>query len=141
MKDKFIFEPLPAQEAAGQESSVLKQSKNALPFSPKSALLLCLCFLLILLSFSFLNGSNSSNLVVPKKTLKAENPLKKKPVYFNYFDSVVFLNDWTNEKVVVSKGIDEYVKQERLVIKANGYYFNCYCKDLLGAYAVGDTIP
>ena len=135
-----MFEPLPAHKA---ESEVISPNikKTIAQSNLKSALWVCLCLLLIVLSISFLKGSNSKKTIkmAPKTILKKTTP--KKPVYYNYFDSVVFLNDWQNKKVVVSKGTDDYVKQERLVIKTDNHYFNCYCKDLLSTYAVGDTIP
>lgn len=65
----------------------------------------------------------------------------QQPVYRNFFDSIVFLNEIKTEKIVVSKGIDEYLHQERLIIKSGDNYYNCYCSDLIKYYKVGDKIP
>lgn len=86
--------------------------------------------------------------ILPKQAIntivKADSTNKQvneKPVYFNYYDSFKFLNDVKGSKIVVSKGFDDYIKKEKLIVKANGYYFNLFCKDLYSNYVVGDSIP
>lgn len=64
-----------------------------------------------------------------------------KPIYFNYYDSVVFLNNHTDNKVVIAKGFDEYIKKNKLIIKSGKYYYNCFCDDLYDVYKPGDVIP
>ena len=137
MREKFSFEPLPTTESY---SPIPAAKKRKQWLSPKSIILTLICIFSVLLSFSYLRGNGSKKVVavIPKLS---NGPEAKKVVYFNYFDSVVFLNDWKGAKVVVSKGTDDYIKQERLVIKSDGYYFNCYCKDLVTNYVVGDSIP
>lgn len=73
-------------------------------------------------------------IIIPQKTTK-------KPIYFNYYDSIVFLNDVRGTKIVVSKGFDEYIKKDKIIVKSDGYYYNVFCKDLYSNYAVGDSIP
>lgn len=63
------------------------------------------------------------------------------PIYRNYFDSIVFLNDVKGEKIVVSKGVDEYLKKDKIIVKSNNTYYNCFCKDLVKFYEVGNKIP
>ncbi len=65
----------------------------------------------------------------------------KKPIYFNYYDSIIFLNDVKGSKIVVSKGYDDYIKKDKIIVKSDGYYYNIFCKDLYHNYAVGDSIP
>lgn len=64
-----------------------------------------------------------------------------KPKYFNYYDSIVFLNQVKGQKIVVSEGYDDYIKKNKLIVKVGGYYYNLFCDDLMRAYSVGDSIP
>ncbi len=139
MKEKFIFEPLPISEPP----ELVPNTKKRKPWLKlKFVIWTLICMYVLFLSFSYLRGNNPSPRPLVVASSKPKNTSKvKTAVYFNYFDSVVFLNDWKGTKVVVSKGNDEYMKQDRLVIKSDGYYFNCYCKDLIVNYVVGDTIP
>jgi hypothetical protein len=65
----------------------------------------------------------------------------KKPSYINYYDSIIFLNDVKGPKIVVSKGFDDYIKKNKIIVKSEGYYYNLFCKDLYSNYSVGDSIP
>ncbi len=86
----------------------------------------------------------------PISTINSTNGLKidsnhvekaQKPTYFNYFDSMLFLNQVKGTKKVVSKGYDDYIKKNKLIVKANDYYYNLFCEDLINNYEVGDSIP
>lgn len=93
------------------------------------------------------NSENQS--IISQKTVKVpaneldstQKIIAKKPVYFNYYDSIIFLNDVKGSKIVVSKGFDEYIKKDKLIVKSDGYYYNIFCKDLYSNYSVGDSIP
>lgn len=79
--------------------------------------------------------------VVAKKTLIKASKDTTRPVYINYYDSIVFLNKVKGTKIVVSKGFDEYLKKNRLIVKVDDNYYNLYCDDLISNYSVGDSIP
>jgi len=70
---------------------------------------------------------------IPKDTTK--------PTYINFYDSIVFLNKVKGSKIVVSKGFDEYLKKNKLIVKVDDNYYNLFCEDLINNYSVGDTIP
>lgn len=74
----------------------------------------------------------------PKKdTIKAIS----KPVYINFYDSIVFLNKIKGKKKIVSKGFDDYLKRNKLIVKVDDNYYNLFCEDLISSYSVGDSIP
>lgn len=76
--------------------------------------------------------------------VKPSNDTKKvlsKPEYINYYDSIVFLNKVKGSKIVVSKGFDEYLKKNKLIVKVDNNYYNLFCEDLISNYSVGDSIP
>jgi hypothetical protein len=76
------------------------------------------------------------------KQVSHEKVDRHPPVYFNYYDSIIFLNDVKGCKIVVSKGYDDYIKKDKIIVKSEeGYYYNIFCTDLYSNYAVGDTIP
>lgn len=97
--------------------------------------------------FKWLNKTENSK-VVAQTTIPVATPIKTDssvnempPKYINYHDSIVFLNDVKGEKRVVSKGFDEYLKKNKIIIKSGKNYFNCFCNDLFENYKVGDIIP
>jgi hypothetical protein len=94
-----------------------------------------------------LGNSPKKPLNAQKTSIKAQNTVKytekqviKKPTYFNYYDSIIFLNDVKGKKIVVSKGFDEYIKKNKIIVKSDGFYYNLFCPDLYKNYSVGDSI-
>lgn len=86
--------------------------------------------------------------VIAQKIIQTPKPIKQdsteteKPLkYVNYHDSIIFLNDVKGEKRVISKGYDDYLKKNKLIIKSGNHYFNCFCNDLYENYKVGELIP
>lgn len=79
-------------------------------------------------------------IVVTKAEIKALKDTTK-PTYINYYDSIVFLNKVKGTKIVVSKGFDEYLKKNKLIVKVDDNYYNLFCEDLINNYSVGDSIP
>lgn len=77
------------------------------------------------------------------KTNPSNDTLKvsSRPVYINFYDSIVFLNKIKGHKKVISKGYDEYLKKNKLIVKVDDNYYNLFCEDLISNYSVGDSIP
>lgn len=89
-------------------------------------------------------SSTKSNQIAQRVVNKPSNDTKKvilKPTYINFYDSIVFLNKVKGTKKVVSKGFDEYLKKNKLIVKVDDNYYNLYCEDLISNYSVGDSIP
>jgi len=98
--------------------------------------------------FFFTAESNTSRPIrIQKDTIVIEQAVIKipkdttKPTYINFYDSIVFLNKVKGSKIVVSKGFDEYLKKNKLIVKVDDNYYNLFCEDLINNYSVGDTIP
>lgn len=95
--------------------------------------------------YFFSETPNTKNIQVIQQTIvKPSNDTTKvlsKPTYINFYDSIVFLNRVKGSKKVVSKGFDEYLKKNKLIVKADGNYYNLFCEDLISSYSVGDSIP
>lgn len=66
---------------------------------------------------------------------------ESKPTYFNFYDSIIFLNQVKGTKKVISKGFDDYIKKNKLIVKNGDYYYNLFCEDIYNNYSVGDSIP
>lgn len=82
--------------------------------------------------------------VIQQTTVKPSNDMIKvisKPAFINFYDSIVFLNKVKGSKKVVSKGFDEYLKKNKLIVKVENNYYNLFCEDLISSYSVGDSIP
>lgn len=121
--------------------------------TPKLILLVALVIIfLALISLLLINWLSNQKekptKVIAQKTIQIPKPIKqdtieteKKPKYINYHDSIIFLNDIKGEKRVVSKGYDDYLKKNKLIIKSGNHYFNCFCNDLYENYKVGEIIP
>lgn len=92
---------------------------------------------------SLLTNSTFQKPITTKKAILAKKSVvqSKKPTFFNYYDSILFLNQVHGKKKVVSKGFDDYIKKNKLIVKAGDYYYNLYCDDLIDNYTVGDSIP
>jgi hypothetical protein len=60
---------------------------------------------------------------------------------YSIYNSAQLLNEVHGPKVVVSKGVDQFEKLHKVVIKdTTGHYYNCYCQDLL-SYRPGEALP
>ncbi|MDB5239651.1 MAG: hypothetical protein JWP57_276 [Spirosoma sp.] len=60
---------------------------------------------------------------------------------YSIYNSAQLLNEVHGPKVVVSKGVDQFEKLHKVVIKdTTGHYYNCYCQDLL-SYRPGEPLP
>lgn len=148
-RDKFEFEKLeiPKTLSIEPQQEFLKESvsKNDNSFIFWLVGLIVLFFIILALYFFYKNSYQNKPANTSIKVDSTKSPpipkSKPKPVYFNYYDSVVFLNNHTDYKVVISKGFDDYMKKNKLVIKSGDYYFNCFCDDLYNAYQPGDVIP
>lgn len=168
-KERFVFEklelPTKTKEYTYSNQSFLDisspEKKNEIHNEsatrhssiPKLILLATLGIILIgLITFLVINWISNqktkSSKVIAQKTIQITKPIKqdsteteKSPKYINYHDSIVFLNDIKGEKRVISKGYDDYLKKNKLIIKSGNYYFNCFCNDLFENYKVGDVIP
>ncbi|MCU0325726.1 MAG: hypothetical protein MUF45_10800 [Spirosomaceae bacterium] len=148
-RDKFEFEKLeiPKSLSTEPQTEILKESVSKNNNSFGFWLIgFVVSIILIFALYYFITNTfkkkiqNTSIKVIPIKN----HPITKseaRPVYFNYYDSIVFLNKHTDNKIVISKGFDDYVKKNKLVIKSGNYYFNCFCDDLYSTYKPGDVIP
>lgn len=95
--------------------------------------------------YFFSETLNNKNIRIVQRTIiKPSTDTTKvlsKPTYINFYDSIVFLNKVKGKKKVVSKGFDEYLKKNKLIVKVDDSYYNLFCEDLISHYSVGDYIP
>lgn len=157
-KDKFEFNKLEIPRTLSIETqpentnteitidSEKKEGKNRIWLIA----LIVFCLLIAIFSIYFIMQPTGVRQKMARKTASASYKPSKttktlktdtKPTYFNYFDSIIFLNNHTGNKVVISKGFDEYIKKNKLIIKSGQYYYNCFCDDLFEVYMPGDRIP
>lgn len=144
----FLDIPSPERKKEIQNESPSKQfSTQKLIFFGAFGIIM-----LGLITFLIINGLSKQNAkptkVIAQKTIQSPIPIKqdsteteKPPKYINYHDSIIFLNDVKGEKRVISKGYDDYLKKNKLIIKSGNHYFNCFCNDLYENYKVGELIP
>jgi hypothetical protein len=157
------FIEVPKQKSAHLVAQALREennkaSKNEPLVVPKQKFTQWLMYLFgfltaMVVAYSYMNLSQpireaKAQKIIPiappqKDTVRTDTLPKNEiaPKYINYHDSIVFLNDVKGEKKVVSKGYDDYLQRNKIIIKSGNFYFNCFCDDLFKNYQIGDIIP
>ncbi len=161
-KHKFKFQKLELPNFITTESEPLPEIRESNIFTSKNqqkkqysyiymAFITAICLMCVYYTYVKKSSNTQKIAISPKKLIKNTFSTQKNlttptadiemPTYYNFYDSFVFLNKVKGTKIVVSKGFDDYIKKKKLIVKANGFYYNLFCEDLIDNYAVGDSIP